>query len=96
MDRLVPMDVLISETDPATVTFELDCYWARKANADPTDYLKRHPGRFLSCHIKDMDENGDFIDYRIDVAGLRVSGYATPRRSEQFCSRLGAYQDLAK
>jgi sugar phosphate isomerase/epimerase len=48
-----PYDVLLGDTDPALVDFELDLYWALKAGADPLDYFVRHPGRFRSVHVKD-------------------------------------------
>jgi sugar phosphate isomerase/epimerase len=48
-----PYDVLLGETDPALVDFQMDLYWALKAGADPLDYFARYPGRFKSVHVKD-------------------------------------------
>lgn len=58
----LPFDILLSETDPALVDFELDMYWARKAEQDIVDVLNKAPGRFTMAHIKDMDEQGNFAD----------------------------------
>ena len=48
------MDILINETDPALVDFELDLYWTALAKVDPADVFAKAPGRFKLCHIKDM------------------------------------------
>jgi len=47
-------DVLLKETDPKLVTFELDCFWVVFAGQDPVKLFKRYPGRFSLLHIKDM------------------------------------------
>ena len=49
----VPYDVLLGETDPALVDFEMDLYWTLKAGADPLTYFARYPGRFTCVHVKD-------------------------------------------
>jgi sugar phosphate isomerase/epimerase len=55
VDGRLPMDILVAETDPALVTFELDLYWISVAGHDPVTYLNSHPGRFSMVHVKDMD-----------------------------------------
>ena len=49
-------DTLSKETDPGLVCFELDIYWAVKANRDPISLFKQHPKRFPLWHVKDMDK----------------------------------------
>ena len=58
----MPIDILLSETDPALVDFELDMYWVRKAGQDIVSVLSKAPGRFTMAHIKDMDEQGNFAE----------------------------------
>jgi len=58
----VPFDVLLQETDPDLVKFELDLYWIVKAGKDPLDYYKKYPGRFVLSHVKDMNEKGKMVD----------------------------------
>jgi sugar phosphate isomerase/epimerase len=53
VDGAVPMDLLITGTDPALVAFELDIYWAVRAGQDVVRYFARHPGRFEMVHVKD-------------------------------------------
>jgi sugar phosphate isomerase/epimerase len=51
----VGFEILLAHTDPALVSMELDVGWAIVAGADGTDYLERHPERFIACHFKDFD-----------------------------------------
>lgn len=53
VDGLVPFDLLLENTDPALVSYEMDVYWTVKAGADPLAYFRRHPSRFSMLHIKD-------------------------------------------
>jgi sugar phosphate isomerase/epimerase len=53
-DGLVPLDEMIRLTDPALVTFELDCGWVIVGGANPVDYLRRYPKRISMLHIKDF------------------------------------------
>jgi sugar phosphate isomerase/epimerase len=47
-------DVLVKETDPELVKFEIDCGWMVVAGSDPVAYFKQYPGRFRMLHIKDF------------------------------------------
>ncbi len=58
----LPFDLLLAETDPSLVQFELDLAWARGANADSVAYFKAWPGRFPMLHIKDFDASGNEAD----------------------------------
>jgi sugar phosphate isomerase/epimerase len=48
------MDMLIKGTDPKLVAFEMDTFWVKHPGADPTEYLKKYPGRWKLMHLKDM------------------------------------------
>lgn len=49
----VPFDILLANTDPGLVAFQLDLYWITKAGFDPIEYLSAHRGRFPMVHVKD-------------------------------------------
>jgi len=49
-------DILLNETDPALVHFELDLFWAKKAGQDPVQLFEKAPGRFPMWHVKDMSK----------------------------------------
>lgn len=50
---VLPIDILMHETDPALVSYEMDIYWAVNAGADPLQLLAAYPGRFSMFHAKD-------------------------------------------
>jgi sugar phosphate isomerase/epimerase len=47
-------EILLSETDPAYVNFELDLLWATVAGQDPVAMFQKSPGRFPLWHVKDV------------------------------------------
>ena len=47
-------DVLLKETDPGLVQFEIDCGWMIVGGQDPREYFARYPGRFPMIHVKDF------------------------------------------
>lgn len=47
-------DILLQETDPDLVDFEMDLYWVVNAKKDVLKYFESYPGRFTMWHIKDM------------------------------------------
>ena len=55
-----PFDVLVAETDPALVFFELDVHWAYAGGADPIELLTRYPTRFRMLHVKDSSGPPDY------------------------------------
>ena len=58
----MPYDLMLAETDPDLVSFQLDTYWVTRGGGDIMQYLRDHPGRFPSCHLKDIDAEGKFED----------------------------------
>ena len=48
------LDLIIKETDPNLVKFEMDVLWTFLPNVDPAALIKKYPGRFKLMHIKDM------------------------------------------
>lgn len=48
------LDLIIDETDPSLVAFEMDVLWTWLPNVDPIALIQRHPNRFKLMHIKDM------------------------------------------
>src|SRR5450432_976216 len=47
-------DVLLRETDPELVKFEIDCGWMIFAGRNPIDYFNKYPNRFPMIHVKDF------------------------------------------
>src|SRR5258708_1260112 len=57
---VVPMDILLQETDPALVSYELDLHWAIAGGADPVDLFHRYPSRFNMPPVKDAGRPPDY------------------------------------
>jgi len=58
-DEEYPQDVLMRNTDPSLVDFELDMYWVDVAGADIEQWLQKYPGRFVLGHVKDRLRGDD-------------------------------------
>ena len=52
-DGTTGFDILVKETDPKLVFFEMDCYWITQAGLDPIQMLDRLGRRVRMLHIKD-------------------------------------------
>ena len=53
MEGQLPQDVMMKNTNPDTVDFEMDIYWVVAAGHDPIEWFKKYPNRFTTCHVKD-------------------------------------------
>lgn len=64
-DDQTGMEILLNETDPELVHFELDLFWAALTGADIVGLFNKHPGRFKMCHVKDL--KGDASAWRTSL-----------------------------
>ena len=50
-------DIILKETDPSLVKFEMDMYWVMHSSKfTPAELIKDQPKRYVMWHIKDMDK----------------------------------------
>jgi sugar phosphate isomerase/epimerase len=56
----IPLQLMLQQTDPTLVFFEMDIYWTTAGGADPVQYLKDYPTRYKMLHLKDMKERRQF------------------------------------
>jgi sugar phosphate isomerase/epimerase len=47
-------DLLVTETKPGVVSYELDVFWAVHGGADPVKLLEKYGSRFELMHVKDL------------------------------------------
>lgn len=52
-DGRTGLDILLAETDPNLVQWQMDCYWATEAGFDPLKLIRQHGSRLQSLHFKD-------------------------------------------
>jgi sugar phosphate isomerase/epimerase len=50
-------DILLTETDPSLVQFEMDVGWVTLAGRDPVKELQARPGRYRLMHVKDVSSS---------------------------------------
>jgi sugar phosphate isomerase/epimerase len=68
------MDLLIRETDPKKVAYEMDTTWVFFPGQDPAAWLRKYPGRWQLMHLKDLKKGiargslGGSTDPNNDVA----------------------------
>jgi sugar phosphate isomerase/epimerase len=65
-DGTTPFDILVRETDPGLVVFEMDVFWVFHAGQDPLKLLAKYPGRWRLMHVKDIRKGA--------VTGLSTGG----------------------
>lgn len=53
-DGKTGLDILIEQTDPDAVHFELDVFWVQAGGGDPADWIRKVNGRMKVVHLKDM------------------------------------------
>ncbi len=77
----VPYDMLLEQSDPKLVIFEMDLAWITATGKDPVAYFRKYPGRFEVWHLKDLTpEKQDatlgegIIDFRPILAEARTAG----------------------
>ncbi|HOW25178.1 MAG TPA: TIM barrel protein [Bacteroidales bacterium] len=95
-------DILLQETSPELVCFQLDIFWIIKAGYDPVPYFRKYPGRFALWHVKDMDSSGEStvvgggnIDYKemMSYAGLAGMEYFYVEQESYTKSPIESVQD---
>lgn len=68
------MDLMMDQTNPKTVAFEMDIFWVQYPGQDPVKWLEKYPDRWELMHLKDLKKGvptGDLsghADVRYDVA----------------------------
>jgi sugar phosphate isomerase/epimerase len=72
-------DLLMRETNPKYVSFQMDIFWVAHAGQDPAKLLEKYPGRWKLMHLKDMRKG-------------TPTGLLTGSSPETNCVALGAGQ----
>lgn len=74
-----PFDILVGESDPALLNFELDVYWLKVGGEDPQAMIERLAGRVKLLHLKDMMPGGEMADVgsgTLDFPAIIAAGRA--------------------
>jgi sugar phosphate isomerase/epimerase len=60
MEGVIPLDIILNQTDPSLVYLEMDLFWTTAGGADPIQLLKANKGRYKLMHVKDMKKKVHF------------------------------------
>jgi len=67
LEGVMPQDVLMQNTNPDTVDFQMDIYWVVTPGADPIAWINKYPNRFVTCHVKDRAREATGDDASCDL-----------------------------
>ena len=59
----IPFDVLVRESDPEAVKYEMDVFWVTRPGQDPVALLQKYPNRWVAMHVKDMAKGTPTNDF---------------------------------
>ena len=85
IDGEFPQDIMMKNTDPSLVDFEMDIYWVVTGKQDPIAWLNKYPNRFRLGHFKDRIKDATardasctlgtgYIDYPAIIKVARKQG----------------------
>lgn len=60
VDGVRPLEIILKNTDPNLVFFEMDIFWTTCGGVDPIELLTKYPNRYKMLHLKDMKEKKQF------------------------------------
>ena len=96
-------DILIENTDPDLVAFEIDIAWAARAGVNPAEYIRSQSGRFELVHVKEtMPQEQKLTFMKPPKKGFRmerdISGWPkmTPEQAAQMDQWLSINCELGK
>jgi sugar phosphate isomerase/epimerase len=75
------MDILLAETDPQLVSFEVDTYWVERGGRDSREFIEQNISRIGLLHAKEFRRDGrdvpageGDVDWKVIVPLLRSRG----------------------
>lgn len=57
-----PLEILLNNTDPEGVVFEMDMGWVVQSGNDPLEFIRNYPGRFPLWHLRDVDQGKQSVN----------------------------------
>jgi sugar phosphate isomerase/epimerase len=84
-------DMLVAETLPDDVSFEMDIFWVVDPGHSPVTYLKKYPARWRLMHLKDMKKGppthnytgGEPVSWDVAIGTGRMDMPAILREAER-------------
>lgn len=70
-------ELLVANTDPKNVSFEVDIGWVAAAGLDPVAFLRRHAGRLRQMHVKDLKDSSP-ANFQLEIESTEVGSGRLP------------------
>lgn len=67
-EGVIPLELLLDNTDPGLVFLEMDLFWHIAGKADPIAYMKKYKNRYRLMHVKDMKQIRTFSGEGTEVS----------------------------
>ena len=94
-DGQTVIDILINNTDPEYVTFELDSGWAWRAGIDAAEFVSRYTGRFELIHVKETSRVlGPEDSFEKLFAGVKRDEDGRPIFTPEVMARLEEHRKI--
>jgi len=91
------LDIMMEETDPELVSFEIDVCWAAVGGADPARYIHEHEKRCRLIHYKDIHiREGYDLDGHAPGGIIEADGYSLKENSYGFAEAGTGIVDFGK
>jgi sugar phosphate isomerase/epimerase len=75
----IPYDLLIEQTDPALVTFQLDTGHIHLGGHTCEAYIHRYPSRFPTWHLRDVNDQGEGVNLGTGKVNFQALFAAAPQ-----------------
>jgi sugar phosphate isomerase/epimerase len=82
IDEVPVYDILVQNTSPRHVIFELDVYWIKMGGYDPVEYMKKYSDRIKLLHIKDRTAIG--AQNTVDFKAIFETAYTVNKIKDWF------------
>jgi sugar phosphate isomerase/epimerase len=88
----VPWDILLKNTDPALVSFQIDVGNLTFGGGDAVTYLSRYPGRYYSLHVKDFVKGVASVPVGQGTLDWgKIFAIAREQKIQSYVAEVGAY-----
>jgi sugar phosphate isomerase/epimerase len=88
----IPWDILVTNTDPKLVSYQIDVGNLSFAGADAVTYLSKYPGRYFSLHVKDFRKGIASVPVgQGDLPWPKIFAIARQQQIKSYVAEVGAY-----
>jgi sugar phosphate isomerase/epimerase len=88
----MPWDILVTNTDPSLVSYQIDVGNLSFAGADAVTYLAKYPGRYFSLHCKDYIKGVASVPVgQGNLPWPKIFAIARQQKIKSYVAEVGAY-----